>query len=154
MKSTTRTTLATIALASLACSSVAWSADKATPSSVDTQKRSAAIGNAMSQAAGVEALVAAYHQRTNSFPASNQEASVKPGPSLATPYIKSIDVQANGVVVATLTETSGVDGGTIVFTPTVSQNTDEGVVDWKCTSPSYSTISDDTGGVCEYSKLP
>ncbi len=50
MKSTTRTTLATIALASLACSSLAWSADKATPSSVDTQKHSAAIGNATDKA--------------------------------------------------------------------------------------------------------
>ncbi|MEP6483294.1 MAG: pilin [Rudaea sp.] len=143
-----------IVMASLASASGAWAEDKATPSSVDTQKHSAAIANAMSQASGVQQIVSAYHQRTNAFPSTNQEASVKPGPSLASPYVKSIDVQANGVVVATLTETSGVDGGTIVFTPTVSQNTDEGVVDWKCTSPSYSTISDDTGGVCEYSKLP
>jgi hypothetical protein len=41
-----------------------------------------------------------------------------------------------------------------VFTPATSQNTDENSVDWTCRSPSYSTIADDTGGVCEYSKLP
>lgn len=132
----------------------AFAADKATPSSVDAQKHTQSIANAMAQAAGVEQLVSAYHQRTNSFPSSNAEASVKAGGMLASADIKSIDVTNNGVVVATLTGNSGIDGGQIVLTPSSSQNTDEGVVDWKCTSPNYSTIADDTGGVCEYSKLP
>ncbi len=132
----------------------AFAVEKATPSSVDAQKHSTSIANAMAQAAGVEQLVAAYHQRTNTFPSSNAEASIKAGGTLASLDIKSIDVINNGVVVATLTGNSGIDGGQILFTPTVSQNTDEGVVDWKCTSPNYSTIADDTAGVCEYSKLP
>jgi hypothetical protein len=132
----------------------ASAAEKATPSSVDGQKHTQSIANAMAQAGGVEQLVAAYHQRTNTFPSSNAEASVKPGGALASPDIKSIDVTNNGVVIATLTGNSGIDGGQIIFTPALSQNTDEGVVDWKCTSPNYSTIADDTGGVCEYSKLP
>ncbi len=132
----------------------ASAADKETPSSVDSQKHATAISNAMAQAAGVKQLVAAYHLRTSTFPASNAEAGVKPGSSLATPDVSSIDVSSGGSVVVTLTATSGTEGGTIVFTPTVSQNTDENVVDWTCKSPSVSTISDDTGGVCEYSKLP
>ena len=140
--------------AALGMSASVWAVDKATPSSVDAQKHLQSIGNALSQAAGVQQLVAAYRQRTNAFPSSNAEAGIKPGGSLASPDIKSIDVVNNGVVIATLTGNSGIDGGQVIFTPTLSQNTDEGVVDWKCTSPNYSTIADATGGICEYSKLP
>jgi hypothetical protein len=145
-----RTTAAILALTILPA--VALAADKETPSSVDVQKHTAAIGNALAQAAGVEQLVAAYHLRTNNFPGSNAEAGVKPAASLASPDVTSIEVTSGGSVVVTLTATSGIDGGTIVFTP--ATNTDESSVDWTCRSPSYSTIADDTGGVCEYSKLP
>ncbi len=143
-----------VGLMLMAACGLATAADKATPSSIDAQKHTSSIANAMSQAAAVQQLVNAYHQRTNSFPSSNAEAGVKPGGTLASADIKSIDIQNNGVVIAILTGNSGVDGGQIVFTPTVSQNTDEGVVDWKCTSPNFSTIADVTGGTCEYSKLP
>ena len=147
-----RTTAAVLALAILPA--IALAADKETPSSVDMQKHTAAIGNALAQAAGVEKLVAAYHERTNNFPGSNAEAGVKPAASLASPDVTSIEVTSGGSVIVTLTATSGIDGGTIVFTPATSQNTDENSVDWTCRSPSYSTIAEDTGGVCEYSKLP
>jgi hypothetical protein len=145
-----RTTAAILALTILPA---ALAADKETASSVDTQKHTVAIGNALAQAAGVEQLVAAYHLRTNNFPGSNAEAGVKPAASLASPDVTSIEVTSGGSVVVTLTATSGIDGGTIVFTP-ATHNTDENSVDWTCRSPSYSTIADDTGGVCEYSKLP
>jgi hypothetical protein len=145
-----RTTAAILALAILPA--VAFAADKETPSSVDVQKHTAAIGNALAQAAGVEQLVAVYHQRTTNCPGSNAEAGVKPAASLASPDVTSIEVTSGGSVVVTLTATSGIDGGTIVFTP--ATNTDESSVDWTCRSPSYSTIADDTAGVCEYSKLP
>ena len=108
----------------------------------------------LSQATNVQQLVAAFHLRNNAFPSSNAEAGVKPGGALASPDVKSIDVTANGVVVATLTGNSGIDGGQIFFTPLLSDNPDDGVIRWKCTSPNYSTISDITGGNCEYSKLP
>jgi hypothetical protein len=132
----------------------AQTSGKETPSSVDIQRHTTAIGNALTQAAGVQQLVSAYHQRTNSFPSGNAEAGVKPAASLASTDVRSIEVTNGGVVVVTLTETSGTDGGTIVFSPALEQNTDENVVDWTCRSPSFSTISDDTGGICEYSKLP
>ena len=144
----------TAILCALILPTLGASADKETPSSVDMQKHSAAISSALSQAAGVEQLVATYHQRTNNFPGSNAEAGVKPAASLASPDVSSIEVANGGSVIVTLTATSGIDGGTIVFTPATSQNTDENTVDWTCRSPSYSTIADDTGGVCEYSKLP
>jgi hypothetical protein len=121
---------------------------------VDIQKHNTAIGNAIGQVGNVEQLVAAYHQRTHSFPSSNAEAGVKPGGALASADVKSIEVTANGVIVATLTGNSGIDGGQLVFTPDMSDNPDEGVIRWVCTSPSYSTIADATGGNCEYSKLP
>ncbi len=126
---------------------------KETPSSVDIQRHTTAISNAIAQANSVQQLVAAYHERTNNFPGSNAEAGIKRAASLASPDVRSIEVTSDGVVVVTLTATSGTDGGTITFTPAVS-NGDENLVDWTCRSSSFSTISDDTGGVCEYSKLP
>jgi Pilin (bacterial filament) len=152
MKSISSGQTAATLLALMILPALSTSADKETPSSVDMQKHNVAIGSAIAQAAGVEQLVAAYHQRTNNFPGSNAEAGVKPAASLASPDVTSIEVTSGGSVVVTLTATSGIDGGTIVFTP--ATNTDESSVDWTCKSPSYSTIADDTGGVCEYSKLP
>jgi len=142
--------------AMVACGFVnqAGAADKETPSTVDIQKHYASIGNAIGQVGNVEQLVSAYHQRANAFPSSNAEAGVKPGGALASADVKSIDVTANGVIIATLTGNSGIDGGQIVFTPNMSDNPDGGVIRWVCTSPNYSTIADATGGNCEYSKLP
>jgi type IV pilus assembly protein PilA len=137
-----------------ALASGAIAAEKETPSTIDIQKHTAAIGNAMAQAGNVEQLVAAFHQRNNTFPSNNAEAGVKPGGALASADVKSIDVTANGVVIATLTGNSGIDGGQIFFTPLLSDSPDDGVIRWRCTSPNYSTISDITGGSCEYSKLP
>jgi Pilin (bacterial filament) len=131
-----------------------FAAEKETPSTIDIQKHTVAIGNAMAQAVNVEQLVVAFHQRNNAFPSSNAEAGVKPGGALASPDVKSIDITGNGVVVATLTGNSGIDGGQIYFTPLLSDNPDDGVIRWRCTSPNYSTISDITGGSCDYSKLP
>ena len=135
-------------------SSGAMAADKETPSTVDIQKHNTSIGNAIGQVSNVEQLVAAYHQRNNAFPSSNTQAGVKPGGALASPDVKSIEVTGNGVIVATLTGNSGIDGGQLVFTPNTNDNPDGGVIRWVCTSPNFSTIADATGGNCEYSKLP
>ena len=132
----------------------ATAAEKETPSTVDIQKHNTSIGNAIGQVNNVEQLVAAYRQRTNAFPSNNAEAGVKPGGALASADVKSIEVTANGVIVATLTGNSGIEGGQLVFTPNMSDNPDGGVIRWVCTSPNYSTIADATGGNCEYSKLP
>jgi hypothetical protein len=141
-----------LAAALLVCGTAA--AEKETPSTVDIQKHNTSIGNALGQVNSVEQLVATFHQRNNAFPSSNAEAGVKPGGALASPDVKSIDVTGNGVIVATLTGNSGIDGGQLILTPTMSDNPDDGVIRWKCTSPNYSTIADATGGNCEYSKLP
>ena len=47
-----------------------------------------------------------------------------------------------------------IDSGVIVLTPHMPKNSDDFVVDWKCTSANYSDISDATLGLCEYTKLP
>lgn len=143
-----------IGMSALLIASGAMAAEKETSSAVDIQKHNTSIGNAIGQVDYVEQLVAAFHQRNNAFPSSNAEAGVKPGGALASPDVKSIEVTGNGVIVATLTGNSGIDGGQLVFTPKNSDNPDAGVIRWVCTSPSYSTIADATGGTCEYSKLP
>ncbi len=146
--------LRTALLATALFASGAMGAEKETPSTLDIQKHYTAIGNAIGQVGNVEQLVGAYHQRANKFPSSNAEAGVKPGGALASADVKSIDITGNGVIVATLTGNSGVDGGQIIFTPNMEDNPDAGMIRWVCTSPSYSTIADATGGNCEYSKLP
>lgn len=143
-----------VVLAAALLSSGAIAAEKETASTVDIQKHYASIGNAIGQVGNVEQLVTAFHQRNNVFPTSNAEAGVKPGGALASADVKSINISGNGVITATLTGNSGVDGGQLVFTPDMSDNPDGGVVRWVCTSPNFSTIADATGGNCEYSKLP
>ena len=156
MKFTDRKLLVrTVAIAiGLSVCAIVGAQDKARPSSEDIQVRMHAIGNALTTAGLVQHRVADYRQRYGRFPTSNEEALIAPPPSFASTDISSITVSGDGVVSVSLTESSGVDGGTIIFTPAVSKNTGENSVDWVCTSPSYATISDDTNGVCEYSKLP
>jgi hypothetical protein len=131
-----------------------YAAEKETASTVDIQKHYASIGNAIGQVGSVEQLVASFHQRNNAFPTSNAEAGVKPGGAMASADVKSIDIGGNGVITATLTGNSGIDGGQLVFTPNTNDNPDGGVIRWVCTSPNFSTIADATGGNCEYTKLP
>jgi hypothetical protein len=143
-----------VVLAAAVLSSGVCAAEKETASTVDIQKHYASIGNAIGQVGSVEQLVASFHQRNNAFPTSNAEAGVKPGGAMASADVKSIDISGNGVITATLTGNSGIDGGQLVFTPNTNDNPDGGVIRWVCTSPNFSTIADATGGNCEYTKLP
>jgi hypothetical protein len=129
-------------------------ADVATPSSADAQRRAQTINNALAMAVPVRQRVEYYRQHHDTFPANNVEAALAPATTFANGDVKSIAVAANGAVEITLTGNSGVDNGVIVLTPSMPKNSDNNVVDWKCASASYATISDDTLGVCEYSKLP
>lgn len=60
----------------------------------------------------------------------------------------------DGVIEITLTASSGVDDGIIRLTPKPSPIKDENSLEWTCASASFSTISDATGGVCEYTNQP
>jgi hypothetical protein len=123
-------------------------------SAADAQAHAQAISNVIARVGSVQGAVADFRRRHNALPGSNQEAGVGPPAAYATPDLKGIAVLPDGVVQATLTATSGVDDGTIVWRPAKSQTHDENDIDWKCASPSYSTISDITFGVCEYSNQP
>jgi len=124
------------------------------PSGADAQAHQHAIANALAQAAQVQTSVSDYRQRTNAFPANNAEAMLKPPLALASADVKSISVRDAGVIEVTLTASSGVDDGVIVLTPQLPKTANTGPIEWRCVSPSYSTIADMTGGNCEYSKLP
>ncbi|HZP66510.1 MAG TPA: pilin [Rudaea sp.] len=125
-----------------------------TPSTADAQMHAVAIANALSAAAKVQAAVIAYRQHHKEFPSSNQEAAIKPPAAFMTADVKGITVRDAGVVEVTLTGSSGVDDGSIVLTPTLANDPDSLKIDWTCASPSYATIADITGGVCEYTKQP
>jgi len=68
--------------------------------------------------------------------------------------VHQIAIDRGGTINVMLTPSSGVDSGVIVLTPHMPKNSDDFVVEWKCTSANYSDISDATLGVCEYTKLP
>ena len=145
--------IGTIALWAVACS-VSVAQDKARPSTVDIQQRSHSINNALTAAAQVQHQVADFRQRNGKFPSTNDEAAIGGPGSFANADVSSVTVEDNGVVEVRLTAASGVEDGAIVLTPSLSKNTGENNIDWRCASASYATISDDTNGVCEYSKVP
>jgi len=141
--------------AALLCSAACGMATAAVmPSASDAQAHQYAIANALTLAAQVQARVTDYRQRNDGFPSGNAEAAINPPTVIATADVKSISVRDAGVVEVTLTATSGIDDGVIILTPTAAKTSDDRHVEWHCTSPSYSTIADITGGNCEYSKLP
>lgn len=151
MYTTSHTILACAVSLAMAASA---SADVATPSAADAQRHSQSINNALAMAVPVQQRVEYYRQHHDTFPGNNVQAALAPAPTFANGDVKGITVAANGAIEVTLTENSGVDNGVIVLTPTMPKNSDDNHVDWKCASASYSTISDDTLGVCEYTKLP
>ncbi|HEX6834695.1 MAG TPA: pilin [Rudaea sp.] len=128
--------------------------DKVRSSSDEARLHAQAIANGLSIGAAVQHRVADYYQHFNRFPTSNEDARFGPPKSFASADVQSVTISGDGVITIAMTEAAGVAGGTIVLTPVLSHNTDEHTVDWRCASPSFSTISDDTSGVCSYSKLP
>jgi len=124
------------------------------PSGADAQAHQHAIANALALAAQVQSSITDYRQRTNAFPSSNTEAMLNPPLAIASADVKSISVRDAGVIEVTLTASSGVDDGVIVLTPQLPKTANTGPIEWRCASPSYSTIADMTGGNCEYTKLP
>ncbi len=124
------------------------------PSAADNDAHATAIRTAVDSLGSVKEAVARYRLHNAAFPANNAEAGIVPPAAFATPTLKRVEVGSNGVIQATLTADSGVDDGIIIMTPAISAQTDLNQVDWTCTSPSYSDISDITNSFCSYSKLP
>jgi hypothetical protein len=124
------------------------------PSAADNQAHAAAINKAIASIGSTKDAVAQYRLHHDAFPASNTEAGILPPAAFANSALQRVEVGSNGVIRATLTADSGVNDGVIVFTPAMSPQTDLNQVDWTCTSPSYSDISDITNSVCNYSNLP
>ncbi|MDR3386060.1 MAG: pilin [Rudaea sp.] len=144
---------ATLALL-LALSATGVSAADIKSSAAENQAHAAAINSAIAGVNNVKDAIARYRLHNKDFPSSNDEAAIPPPAAFATSALKRIEVGRNGVIQATLTADSGVDDGVIIFTPAMSAQTDLNQVDWTCTTPSYSDISDITNSLCVYSKNP
>jgi hypothetical protein len=124
------------------------------PSAADNDAHATAIRTALDSLGSVKESVARYRLHNAGFPGNNAEAGIVPPAAFATAALKRVEVGSNGVIQATLTADSGVDDGTVILTPAMSPQTDLNQIDWTCSSPSYSDISDITNGFCSYSKLP
>lgn len=152
-----RTLLKSVSLLALwgatTLASVPVPADTVRSSAADRQLHDQVINNALGMTAKVRQAVENYRLHHNAFPSDSADIGLNPA-SWASEDIRQVTVGTNGMIEITLAASSGVDGGVIRLTPTVSANTDQNTVDWACTSPSYSTIADTTSGFCEYSKLP
>ena len=128
-----------------------WAAD-IKPSAADIQAHNKAITDAIASVAKVKDAVADYRLHHEAFPASNAEAGIVPPAAFASAALKSIEVGKDGMIEERLTADSGVDNGIIRFVPAMSPQMDLNQVDWTCTSPSYSNISD--LAPCTYGKNP
>jgi hypothetical protein len=131
----------------------AWAAD-AKPSAADNQAHAKAINEAIAGVTSVKDAVANYRLHHDAFPLSNAEAGVLPPAAFASSALKRVEVGKNGMIEATLTAESGVNDGVIRFVPAMSPQTDLNQVDWTCSTPSYSNISDITNSLCTYGKNP
>ena len=140
-------------LALLAASTgVACGAEK--PSAADVQLHHAAINKALTTAAPFKAAVESYRRHHDDFPASNLEAGLQPPDTYRNPNVRQVAIDRGGIINVMLTSSSGVDNGVILLTPSLPKNSDDLAVEWKCTTASYSDVSDATLGLCEYSKVP
>jgi hypothetical protein len=153
MKNLRRMPIAILTALVVLGAATAWSADIKS-SAADEQAHATAINAAVNRADNVKKAVADYRLHHDAFPASNVEAGLPPSAAFSSTAIKSIEVQKDGMITATLTAESGVDDGVIRFIPAMSSQTDQNAVEWTCTSPSYSNISDVTNSICTYSKNP
>ena len=141
----------------LLCVAAALHAPAQTPapaSASDIQTRHKVISQALAAAARIKAAVAQYYLHNKAFPSSNAELGMNLPAAYRTYDLKSIALNPGGVIDLTLTASSGLDNGVIRLTPEPALKTDENGLAWTCASADYSTISDATGGVCEYTNQP
>ena len=124
------------------------------PSAAEVQLHHTAIARALATAAPFKEAVENYRRRHDDFPSSNLDAGLQQPDLYKNPDVRRVAIENGGVVHIMLTGSSGVDNGIIVLTPSLPKNTDSFSTEWKCTSASYSDVSDATGGVCEYTKVP
>ena len=136
----------------LAAATAAYAVEK--PSAADVQLHHTAIAKALATAAPFKEAVESYRRHHDDFPASNLQAGLQPPDVYKNPDVHQVAIEHDGIINIMLTASSGVDNGSILLTPNLPKNTDNFAVEWKCTSANYSDISDATGGVCEYTKVP
>lgn len=140
-------------LASVWCTALA-AQTPGQPGAADTQAHNKVLQAAVLAANPVQAKVGQFRQHTKAFPASNADVGMNLPQTYRNYDMKSVAVRPNGIVEITMTATSGVDNGVIRFTPTATGSPEDPIIEWHCTSANYNTISDATGGVCEYTNQP
>lgn len=124
------------------------------PTEPDLATRHQVIRQALAAAAPFERAVEQFHLHNGRFPASNGDLGLNRPDAYRNYDIQGIRIDSDGAIDLMLTETSGVAGGTIRLTPEPAGLVSENRIDWTCASASYSTISDATGGVCQYTNQP
>lgn len=125
-----------------------------TAGATDVQLHNQVIRQALAAAAPVRSSVEQFYLHHKAFPASNAELGMNLPQTYRNYDVQAIAVGANGIIDIALTPSSGVDGGTIRLTPSLSSTSGVPTFEWACRSPSYTTIADATGGNCEYTNQP
>jgi type IV pilus assembly protein PilA len=88
----------------------------------------AAVASGLSMAGSVKTFVSAYYDESGKLPSSNAEAHVQSVP-LTGPFVSSVEIGPNGVVVVTYSKDANIAGKTLELTPVVSP---EGGLTWSC----------------------
>ena len=128
--------------------------DVPAPDPSDTQAHNKVLQQALTVAAPVRAKIEQYRLHTKAFPARNADIGMNLPQTYRNYDVRSVAVEPNGVIEIAMTAASGVDGGIVRFTPSATGSPEDPTIEWHCTSASYTTISDATGGVCEYTNQP
>jgi hypothetical protein len=140
------------AAAALAACATAQAMEAPRSSEAEAQARNDAIKAAIARAAGAKMAVEAYHIAQNKFPANNAEVNLGAPDTYASGALKRLELQEDGEIQLVLGPQSGVDDGTVLLHPEPSEQSDQNVLQWTCTSPSYANIGDITGGACSFRK--
>ena len=81
--------------------------------------------------------VAEYYMMNGQFPNSNSELKIAKPTQFATDAIRSVWISKGGRISVVYTAKSGIDKGTLSFTPKDKNNQ----IHWQCTSRDFKTIS-------------
>jgi len=85
----------------------------------------------------LKAQVAEYYMETDQFPQSNDDLKIAKPTQFATDAIRSVWISKGGRISVVYTAKSGIDKGTLSFTPEDKNNQ----IHWQCSSRDFKSIS-------------
>ena len=90
----------------------------------------AAVTSGLSLAGRTKTFVSAYYDENGEFPSSNAEARVPDAAAINDRYVAGVEVGPQGTITITYRGRPGIEGKTLVMTPTATENGP--ISSWSC----------------------